>query len=115
MREIRITQRGCPRDRGPLSPMSQQSCDGTLQVSGHLPIGEKEMIASIPHTMRELHSRVNDGLHVRLLWAEDDGRLAVAVTDIRTSDAFCIELRDGENAMEVFHHPYAYVTDRAAV
>ncbi len=66
------------------------------------------MIASIPTTMRELHTRVNDGIHVRLLWAEDDGRLAVAVTDIRSGDAFCIELRDGENAMEVFHHPYAY-------
>ncbi len=66
------------------------------------------MIASIPNTMRELHTRVNDGIHVRLLWAEEDGRLAVAVMDIRTADAFCIEVREGENAMEVFHHPYAY-------
>ncbi len=66
------------------------------------------MIASIPTQMRELHTRVNDGLHVRLLWAEDDGQLAVTVTDIRTGDAFCIELRDGEDAMEVFNHPYAY-------
>lgn len=66
------------------------------------------MIASIPQTMRELHTRVNDGIHVRLLWAEEDGRLAVSVTDIRIGDAFCIEVRDDENAMEVFHHPYAY-------
>jgi hypothetical protein len=81
---------------------------GRLQLAVFLPIEEREMIASIPQTMRELHNRVNDGLHVRLLWAEEDGRLAVAVTDIRTGDAFCIEVRDGENAMEVFHHPYAY-------
>ncbi|MFL5829915.1 MAG: hypothetical protein ACJ76X_08375 [Solirubrobacteraceae bacterium] len=66
------------------------------------------MNATVPTTMRELHSRVNDGIHVRLLWAERDGRLAVTVTDTRTGEAFCIEIRDGENALEVFHHPYAY-------
>jgi hypothetical protein len=31
--------------------------------------------------MRELHSRVNDGIHVRLLWCEGDGRVFVAVND----------------------------------
>jgi hypothetical protein len=66
------------------------------------------MNAAISTTMRELHSRVNDGIHVRLLWGERDGRLAVTVTDTRTAEAFCIEIRDGENALEVFHHPYAY-------
>ena len=66
------------------------------------------MKATIPPTMRELHSRDNDGIHVRLLWSECEGRLAVAVTDTRTAEAFCIEVRDGENALEVFTHPYAY-------
>lgn len=66
------------------------------------------MKATIPTTMRELHSRVNDGIHVRLLWSEREDRLAVAVTDTRTADAFCIEVRDGENALEVFNHPFAY-------
>ena len=66
------------------------------------------MKATIPTTMRELHSRDNDGIHVRLLWSEREGRLSVAVTDIRTAEAFCIEVRDGENALEVFNHPYAY-------
>lgn len=59
-------------------------------------------------SMRELHSRMNDGIHVCMLWDEGDGQLAVSVTDIRTGGAFCLEVRDGENAMEVFHHPYAY-------
>jgi hypothetical protein len=66
------------------------------------------MKVTVPTTMRELHSRVNDGIHVRLLWAERDCRLAVTVTDIRTAEAFCIEIRDDEDALEVFHHPYAY-------
>jgi hypothetical protein len=66
------------------------------------------MEATIPTTMRELNSRVNDGIHVRLLWSEREGCLAVAVTDTRTAGAFCIEVRDGENALEVFNHPFAY-------
>lgn len=66
------------------------------------------MKATIPTTLRELHSRVNDGIHVRLLWSEREGRLAVAVTDTRTGEAFCIEVRDGEKALEVFNHPFAY-------
>ena len=66
------------------------------------------MKATIPTTMRELHSRDNDGINVRLLWSECEGRLAVAVTDTRTADSFWIEVRDGENALEVFNHPYAY-------
>jgi len=66
------------------------------------------MSFQIPTAMRELHSRVNDGLHVRLLWGEDDGHLAVSVSDIRTGRDFLLEVREGEDAMEVFHHPYAY-------
>jgi hypothetical protein len=33
-------------------------------------------------TMRELDRRHNDGIHVRLLWSQDDGRVAVAVADV---------------------------------
>ncbi|MGA2924507.1 MAG: hypothetical protein ABSG43_00725 [Solirubrobacteraceae bacterium] len=58
--------------------------------------------------MRELHSRVNDGIHIRLLWCEHDGRLSVAVTDTRSCEAFSIEIRDGEDALDVFNHPFAY-------
>jgi len=59
-------------------------------------------------SMRELHSRVNDGLCVRLLWCEGDGRVFVAVNDHKTGDAFSIEVPDGERALQVFDHPYAY-------
>ena len=59
-------------------------------------------------SMRELHSRVKDGLCVRLLWCEGDGRVFVAVNDHKTGDAFSIEVPEGERALQVFEHPYAY-------
>ena len=43
-----------------------------------------EVITSI----RELDTRLNDGLQVRLLWCEHDGRLWVTVLDTKTGDAF---------------------------
>jgi hypothetical protein len=63
---------------------------------------------SDPTTMRELQTRVNDGIHVRLLWSEHDGRVCVAVTDTKTDEAFSVAVHDGERALDVFHHPYAY-------
>jgi hypothetical protein len=45
---------------------------------------------------------------VRLLWCERDGRVLVAVNDAKTGEAFTVEVREGENAMQVFNHPYAY-------
>jgi broad specificity polyphosphatase/5'/3'-nucleotidase SurE len=46
------------------------------------------MTVHVLQKMRELHSRRNDGIHVRLLWSEDDGRVAVAVSDARTGEEF---------------------------
>jgi hypothetical protein len=66
------------------------------------------MTAQILHTTRELHSRVSDGIHVRMLWNEHDGRVTVTVVDDKTADAFVVEVLPGERAMDVFHHPYAY-------
>jgi len=34
--------------------------------------------------------------------------VTVAVTDTKTGEAFELPVRDGESALEVFHHPYAY-------
>ncbi len=41
--------------------------------------------------LRELTSRSANGVQVRLLWAEPEGRCSVAVTDITTAEAFQIE------------------------
>jgi hypothetical protein len=61
---------------------------------------------------RELDSRASDGIHVRLLWESRDDRLSVVVDDSKTCDAFELSVRDGERALDVFHHPYAYAATR---
>ncbi|HUA02580.1 MAG TPA: hypothetical protein VMB27_01680 [Solirubrobacteraceae bacterium] len=66
------------------------------------------MTESAPATTHELHSRVNDGIHVRLLWRSDDDHLWVSVTDTKRRERFALEVRDREFALDVFHHPYAY-------
>lgn len=63
---------------------------------------------------RELDSRTNDGMHIRLLWHTDDGHLTVTVDDTKTGDAFEVPVDDRERALDVFHHPYVYAAWRAA-
>ena len=61
---------------------------------------------------RELDSRTNDGIHVRLLGHPDDAPVSVAVHDTKTDDAFELQVPDGSRALDVFHHPYAYAAGR---
>lgn len=68
------------------------------------------MIPELLTSMRELRSRVNNGIHVRLLCCECDGRLFVAVNDHRTGDAFSVEVPENKRALQVFDHPYTYAT-----
>lgn len=59
----------------------------------------------------ELAHRENDGIAVTLLWHTETDRLTVTVRDRRTGEAFELEAR-ARNAMDVFHHPYAYAARR---
>jgi hypothetical protein len=59
-------------------------------------------------SMRELHSRTTDGIIVRLLWCEQNNRVFVSVNDNKTGEAFSIEVAEGQRALQVFDHPYAY-------
>jgi hypothetical protein len=68
--------------------------------------------ASDPPTMRELHSRVSDGIQVDLLWSERKGQTWVAVSDSKRGESFSVLVRDGERPLDVFHHPYAYAALR---
>jgi hypothetical protein len=65
-------------------------------------------------TLRELDTRVNDGIEVRLLWAEGEDQLSVAVADSRSGESFSIQVPEGASAIDVFHHPYAYAAWRGA-
>jgi hypothetical protein len=55
-----------------------------------------------------LHAREIDGIQVRLLWCKDQDRVFVAVNDHKTGEAFSVDIPDGEPALQVFHHPFAY-------
>jgi hypothetical protein len=66
------------------------------------------MTAQTPTSLRELHSRTADGILVQLLWSEDENRVFVAVNDRKTGETFSVAVPDGERAMHVFAHPFAY-------
>ncbi|HZU40942.1 MAG TPA: hypothetical protein VE992_07805 [Solirubrobacteraceae bacterium] len=59
-------------------------------------------------SLRELDSRVNDGIHVQLLWSTATGRCSVAVNDTRTGQSFSVDVPDNTSSLDVFHHPFAY-------
>jgi hypothetical protein len=69
------------------------------------------MTAELLTSMREVNSRTSDGIHVRMLWCEGDGRVFVAVNDHKTGQAFSVEVPERERALEVFHHPFAYAQE----
>lgn len=59
-------------------------------------------------TLRELDERTTDGIQVRLLWSPHGDRIWVAVVDTRSGESFCLQARDGDHPLELFHHPFAY-------
>ena len=61
---------------------------------------------------QELAQRANDGVEVRLLWNKADGRLTVAVDDSRTGESFDLVAESGKEALDAFHHPFAYAAAR---
>jgi hypothetical protein len=73
------------------------------------------MTATAITLTRELDHRESDGIQVRLLWRPHDDTALVAVSDARTGESFSVEVRDGERAVDVFQHPYAYAGSRRAV
>lgn len=62
-------------------------------------------------TMTELAFRANDGVEVTLLWGRRDDRLTVLVEDVKAGESFEVTAT-AENALDVFHHPYAYAASR---
>jgi hypothetical protein len=66
------------------------------------------MIAEPLTSLRELDTRVTDGIHVRLLWSQGDGSVWVSVMDTRSGGSFRLEVGADESPADVFHHPFAY-------
>ena len=68
------------------------------------PLMPVESLAS----MRELDYRFINGLEVQLWWDSETACVWVSVRDAATGSQFLIEVRDGEQPLDVFHHPFAY-------
>jgi hypothetical protein len=66
------------------------------------------MTSVCPHS-RELAERVSNGTHVRLLWRQTTRQLWVEVRDADSDRAAAIPVQS-EQALDAFHHPYAYVS-----
>ena len=62
--------------------------------------------------VKELAYRATDGLEVALLWHASASSVSVAVSDSRTGEAFELAVRNEDNALDVFHHPYAHAAYR---
>jgi len=63
--------------------------------------------ATVEIGIRELAHRSNDGIDVRLLWSSRTNRLFVGVDDARRGSSFELEVAPAE-ALDAFHHPFAY-------
>ncbi|MFL5944937.1 MAG: hypothetical protein ACJ74C_05805 [Gaiellaceae bacterium] len=61
--------------------------------------------------MLELAARDNGTLHVALLWERETDVLVVVVDDSATGDSFQLVV-DESNALDIYHHPYAYAAMR---
>jgi hypothetical protein len=60
----------------------------------------------------ELDYRESDGIEVSLLWSRSDNRLSVLVLDRKTQELFELPVR-GDEAIDVFRHPFAYAATRS--
>jgi hypothetical protein len=63
---------------------------------------------------QELAHRSASGIEVSLLWSRLTGSLSVFVADERSGETLRIEARR-DNALDVFHHPYAYAAADGAL
>jgi hypothetical protein len=55
----------------------------------------------------EIDFRSSAGIDVSLRWHPRTNRLSISVSDSKTGDRFVIPVRP-EDALDAFHHPYAY-------
>ncbi len=61
---------------------------------------------------KELARRDDAGSHVALLWSRRCRRAAVIVDDVTTGDLVELDVHDSENPLDLFEHPYAYLSRR---
>jgi hypothetical protein len=65
-----------------------------------------------PTEARELDHRTADGIEVALLWYPTGNYVSVVISDTKSGRALELVLEDRDNALDAFHHPYAYAARR---
>jgi hypothetical protein len=65
----------------------------------------------VPAVTRELDARTSDGIEVRLLWNPRTDQALVSVADRCRGEAFQFEVA-AKDALQAFHHPYAFAPDQ---
>ena len=60
----------------------------------------------------ELNSRSENGIAVALLWQQCNNTAIAVVVDHVSSEAFLLDVHENDNALDMFHHPYAYAAHR---
>ena len=75
---------------------------------------EKEMRTPRDSVIHELDHRSNDGIDVRLLWSSGTNQVSIAVADGRAGEWFAFEVAPVD-AVDAFHHPYAYAPRREPI
>ena len=60
----------------------------------------------------DLDERESNGIRVTLVWNRATDTLSALVWDERTSQSFTLEIEKGEDAYDVFNHPFAYAAFR---
>jgi hypothetical protein len=63
------------------------------------------------HPICELATRASDGLEVTLVWNRRSDQVTVCVNDTHANVYFELDAKHG-NALDIFHHPYAYAAAR---
>jgi hypothetical protein len=58
---------------------------------------------------KELDFRAANGIEVTLLWSKPTNSLIVSVTDTNSGESFQLAV-EPQNALDAFHHPYAYAS-----
>jgi hypothetical protein len=64
------------------------------------------------HTPKLLASRHSGTADIALFWSRRTHRAAVAVDDEATGERFELPVEPGDNALDLFEHPYAYASLR---
>src|SRR5262249_56386074 len=85
-----------------MRPRGPQVADATRKD------GDMNATTDTRNAATELAYRANDGFQIALLWNRAGGRLTVVVDHTDTGESFELEAANGHDALDAFHHPFAY-------